>query len=282
MKKTCAYCGAAFDAKAAKCPKCGRAVKSAPVKAAEPPKKKHHGLLIFFIVFIFIVAVAAAAVIVDLNYMRIPFVDDILTSIGIVDKKQEKEDEVTTEAESETESETETEPYSEPDDEQVTVEFVDPDTIYKHIDEKIAVDSSPDVRTEKEAVKEFAALGFDRYPVTYSYDMDGNLIATATEASSAGTEKHPVYNTFYITESGDYWTLLQINGCMIATPVSYNLNSGDTVKVVLAETDSVTSFSATNNTFYVTSPDETELRVIKVDKIDAQTLESITADDLKG
>lgn len=141
--------------------------------------------------------------------------------------------------------------------------------------------TSADVLTEKQVSRSLTGLGFTDYPITSDYTMDGTYYRAA-EISQGSGDKHPVYETYYVTKDDHVWMIFVINGKVMANPVSYNLQSGLGVQVIISETESVISYDGTTNQFYETVPNASELVVKVVDKIDAQTLETLTFEVIDG
>jgi len=139
---------------------------------------------------------------------------------------------------------------------------------------KIEVTKSDKVQTEKEALISFENRGFTS-AVTYEYDMNGTY-SEPTEAS-ANSDKHPEYDTIFFSNNQIIWSVLEINGKIMAVPVSYN-NESDT-PVVFSETDTLISYDSATNTFFETKPKD--IRVITVDRIDAKYINSLSMDKIK-
>ena len=134
-------------------------------------------------------------------------------------------------------------------------------------------------RTEAEAYKNLADRGFTSMPITADYTMDGTYTG-AKEIVDTATEKHPAYSTYYVSATGLVWNIFEINGAVFANPLSYNMELQTGVQVMFSETDTVTSYDSTLNKFYVTKPDETVLDVKTIGRIDAATLDTITAEGM--
>lgn len=145
--------------------------------------------------------------------------------------------------------------------------------------EKIPAKKSKDVLTESQAFQVFRDRGFDQFPIKTEYAMDGKY-HEAIEISKENGTKHPKYYCNYITENGDYWTIVILNGQIMASPVSYNLQAQRKVAVVFAEDTVVTAYDSTSNTFFKIIPKEAMMVVIKVERIDAQTLELLTFEEI--
>ena len=140
---------------------------------------------------------------------------------------------------------------------------------------ELDINDSNQVRTEAETYNNFADRGFTKNPITTEYAMDGKYYKP-TDISSYSSSKHPVYQTQYITANGDVWIIIEINGVIMANPLSYNAESNLDVMVVLSESATVTSYDSTTNKFYETIPNKTELIVKTVSRIDAETLDNLT------
>ena len=144
------------------------------------------------------------------------------------------------------------------------------------IADKIPAQSSPSVRTEAQAIQDLADRGFDQYPVTTSYAMDGGLgeEAAASEASDAS---HPLYQTFYASGDNALWSIQQVNGQVTANPVTYNAEAGWDVAHIVSERETVYTYDGAANQFYEIVPAPAELIVKVVDRIDAGTLDALDA-----
>lgn len=145
----------------------------------------------------------------------------------------------------------------------------------------VDVNGSNAIQSENELNNNLTARGFGDYPIISEYSMDGEYYES-TEISETSMEEHPIYQTFYVTASGDVWTIFVINGAVMANPVSYNMQSDLGVQVMISESETVTSYDSTTNKFYVTVPDESVLIVKVVERIDAETLESLTFEVIEG
>lgn len=145
---------------------------------------------------------------------------------------------------------------------------------------EIDVNDSNDVLTESETCTELTGRGFEEYPITTEYSMDG-VYSDASNISDDSSNKHPIYQTFYVSSNGDLWTVFVINGSVLANPVSYNLQSGRSVQAIVSEAETVMSYDSTTNRFYETIPHESALVLITVDKIDAETLDKLTAGEIE-
>lgn len=135
--------------------------------------------------------------------------------------------------------------------------------------------ASDDVLSGSKTLEELENRGFTNYALTSTYSMDGTYHDPVIITPDS-KEKHPIYETIHQTESGELWSILVINGKFMANPLSYNLQSGRSVQIILSESETVTSYDGTTSTFYETIPDSGTMIIITVDRIDAQTLEEYT------
>ena len=143
------------------------------------------------------------------------------------------------------------------------------------------VKKSKTVQSENQAIKALCDRGFDQEAVTYDYSIDGELLNDDKEASNC-KEKHPIYHTYYTTPNEDVWMIDVVNGSITANPISYNLESDRGANLIFSETKEITGYSSKANTFYKTIPDESELIVKIVDKINSDTLDKLTNDKIAG
>lgn len=140
------------------------------------------------------------------------------------------------------------------------------------------VASSQYIHTESEAYDSFVERGFDGSQVMYEYTMDGTYLGE-NEISRSSSSKHPMYQVYYATTSGDIWMILEINGSFFATPITYNFSNAQNVPVILSETDTITSYDSSTNKFYVNIPNASQTVIKTVSKIDAETIEKLTSEE---
>lgn len=141
----------------------------------------------------------------------------------------------------------------------------------------VDVNTSDDVPTEEEVMTLLSARGFVDFPITFDYGMDGAYVGEEEITGDAAT-KHPMYQTFFISENQELWTIFVINGAVIANPVSYNLESTRETQLLISESQEITSYDSNANKYYVTIPKESAVIVRTVDKIDAETLNQLTCE----
>ena len=120
---------------------------------------------------------------------------------------------------------------------------------------------------------------FDNTDITYAYSIDGEYTGDA-EIGDGQSVKHPMYRTVYVTEKGVAWCVFVINDKIFANPVSYNLESDRESELVLSETETITGYDDETNQFYVTIPKSSEVILKVVDRIDAETLERLTIEEI--
>ena len=99
--------------------------------------------------------------------------------------------------------------------------------------EKLPVKDSSEVLTEDQAIQVFHERGFNQNKVLAEYSMNGEY-QPAFEISGATNKKYPKYIYYYTTQSGDFWTILIYNGQILANPLSYNLQSGKSVQLIVS------------------------------------------------
>lgn len=297
MPKFCGKCGSQIDEATGKCPKCdsnieknstdinntnsdfSKATKRSlnenekkdidnKIKQREnkgdSPKKAKSKVKSFFIKLItllLVLSILAGSITCFLAYFDIidvPVVDSFFSLIGV--KKDEENNE----------------------QESYEAEYIDADEYFENnsdVISEINAKDSKDVKTEKETVEELSTRGFKDLAITTEYDMEGEY-STKTNISASSTDKHPMYEMMYATDNGDIWNIMIINGCVVANPVSYNLQSTRDAQLIISETDTVISYDSVTNKFFETEPNESELIVKKVSKIDAETLKNLTIEEI--
>ena len=141
------------------------------------------------------------------------------------------------------------------------------------------VADSDSTQTEQEVIGFLADRGFTEYAVTTDYSYDGEYYRPY-EISDSSTDMHPIYQSYYVNSRGELWALIVIDGCLMATPASRNVNSPDLVPVVVSESSEIVSYDSTTNSYYRTVPDDSVMVVREVDEINAGTLDLITVEVL--
>lgn len=217
--------------------------------AAKPWWKKILSILIRCLVWLLVMMLIATGIVYALirfSIIDMSLVEDALVCIGVVEQFQ-----------------TETVNADE--------YFQNNATIVDVIDASI----SEDVLTESQVFSILRDRGFTEYPITCNYSMDGTYDPEMVFSENS-TTMHPMYETYYITSEDEVWTIFVINGAIMAQPVSYNLQSGLGVEVLLSETNTLTSYDGVTNQFYETIPNDSTIILKTVDRIDAETLETLT------
>lgn len=144
----------------------------------------------------------------------------------------------------------------------------------------IDVEKSEDVMTETEAIKFFADRGFSMSPVTYEHSINGDYIYDG-EAIDGSDEKHPIYETIYLSIHNEAWSLLLVDGKLFANPVSFNLESNLQSQLLISESESIVSYDDQINKFFVTIPKKSAAIVKTINKIDADSLNQLTVEVIK-
>ena len=167
-------------------------------------------------------------------------------------------------------------------DESIPVEIVDADEYYEQNATVISVTdahTSEEVQTEKEILNDLEKRGFSETPAFTDYDMDGTF-HEEIQIGDMPADKHPKYIAYYVTENNEVWTLIWINGKIMANPVSYNLQSTRPVQLVISETDAINGYDNHTGKFYKTIPNDNALIVKVVENIDKDLLESLTIEEI--
>ena len=167
-------------------------------------------------------------------------------------------------------------------DESIPVEIVDADEYYEQNATVISVTdahTSEEVQTEKEILNDLEKRGFFFFFAFTDYDMDGTF-HEEIEIGDMPADKHPKYIAYYVTENNEVWTLIWINGKIMANPVSYNLQSTRPVQLVISETDAINGYDNHTGKFYETIPNDNALIVKVVESIDKDLLERLTIEEI--
>lgn len=143
----------------------------------------------------------------------------------------------------------------------------------------INVSDSTEMMTESGVIQFLKDRGFGDCEVSYDYTADGKCVGSE-EVGMGTAEKHPKYIVTYQTPKGDIWFIFVINGDIVACPYTYLVESENHTYVIVSESEHVTSYSAETNQFYEVIPEKSEATVMTVPKIDAETLNNITSEEM--
>lgn len=304
MQKFCKKCGQKLDEKTGLCPDCDksmnrkekRTAKKEYKKAAKKEKKaekwaqltmgqkiKRVCLKILIVVLILLLLTGGATgALVYFDIVNIPVIAEIFDFLGIKNAE--------TEVDNNNNSDIPSPSYEEKNKELEELDKeiekalselentpIDADAYFQSNSTVISeteVNSSNTVHSETEAYNNLNGRGFTG-SVETEYSMSGEYCGT-TVISDTSPTKHPIYQTTYVTDNGDIWSIFEINGVVMADPVSYNLQSESGVQVLISETEAVISYDSRKNKFYETIPNESEVDVKTVSRIDAETIENLT------
>ncbi len=145
--------------------------------------------------------------------------------------------------------------------------------------ETIDASASSEILTEAEAISLLHDRGFNQYPVKYSYSLDG-IYRGETVAEETSNNRHPTYQTNYLSDTGILWTIHIVSGQIFASPVLLSLDDPFGKPILFSESSTLISYDNTTNKFFMTIPHEDTAIVRVVAKIDNTTLNNLTGEGL--
>lgn len=230
------------------------------------------------ILMLLLLAGGVTGALVYFDVFDVPFIEDVFVFCGI--KKDGKEQENISQSDA-----TEEAVSAENDgSRQYSVEHPDADAYYRENSEVLSETKASEADTclsEKDAYNFFAERGFDQYPITTSYAIDGEYIESV-EITQSSSDKHPMYETIYMTENGDVWSITIVNATITAYPVTYNIQENKEIHVMLSEADNMMCYDSEQDKFYHTVPHDDVLILKTIEKISADVLEQLTFGDIDG
>lgn len=143
----------------------------------------------------------------------------------------------------------------------------------------VDVKTADSVYSESSVINDLQSRGFDSYPINSEYSMDGEYYDSA-EVSSESDDRHPMYETYYLSPDNNLWIIYAVNDAVFAMPVDYNLDHQDNAPFVVTESNEIVSYDSYTNKFYTLLPNADTFRIIKADKIDTEILNKLTAEGL--
>ncbi len=258
-----------------------------------PLKQKFKKIGIRALIIVLTLAIltgAGAAALVYFDVVDIPVITSIFDFLGIKssEKNQQEEENSETNDDGTLESIDSSDAVIAKDIEELDKEIenalndldsveVNADEYFKNNSQIIAsveAAASGSIHTEADAYNNFVARGFTD-TIESCYTMSGEYYSP-TAISSASTEQHPYYQTTYTDKNNNNWMIYEINGKIMANPVSYNAQTDTGVQVMISETEAVMSYDSVTNIFYETIPNKSELEVKTVELINAETLDDLT------
>lgn len=168
--------------------------------------------------------------------------------------------------------------------EESVLDYIDSEEYYEENSEIVSVvpvnDSDNNV-SEEELIYELNERGFDNIQVTTSYSMDGEY-SDPEVITDSSEDEHPSYEFLYVSESDEYWSVIVIDGKIMALPLSYNLVFENVIPIVVSETGEVVSYDSSTNSYFYTIPNNDRYDVRTVERIDAVTLAEMTVEELEN
>lgn len=264
----CGKCGTKLDKKTGLCPNCdAKQLKRTKKGSVSLGRRILHFLIraLLILLLLIILGLSAILILAHFNVIHLPTIESIVRDIGA--KKTTPDS-----------NHNDMEPINLDD---YKIEAPNPNDIFNDHFEIVEVTDIADSNnslTEEELIIILNERGFTEYPITTNYDMEGHYSDSKEVAPS--TEKHPIYETSYISSNNEYWIISVVDGDIMATPVNFNIESNSNTSVLISESNYVTSYVSSTNQFYRTIPDESVLDVIVVDKINTDALDRLTLEEL--
>lgn len=282
----CRKCGSKIPDGSEFCPKCGesqgvprpstskdhRESLKDPKPSKKKPKKNPFAKFIKTITTIAIVLIVVLLAVLVTDYF------DIIDYKGIIERNRAIQERKKEEDLDRRISESVHEIISEPDEtpDQNAAQYFEERS--SEITAVKPANESKMIETENEVVFDFSSRGIDQFEITSDYDKEGSYNETTVDESS--NESHPLYRTYYVNKKNEMWQIYSINGQVVAEPLSYDLESERSARILFSEKDTITSYDSETNSFYETVPKEEELILIKVVRIDADLMEKYTKEEL--
>lgn len=271
MANYCGKCGSKLDDTTGLCPNCDKEqfeeVKPQTQKTQAKPNVAKR--ILKFLLALLLTILLLGGSIGALSYfdvINIPGMDKLFSNMGI--QKQDRDSEDLDE--------------SSINYENYKVEPLDAEEYFQEnaeIVETVDAKNSPKVLTESGVTTMLKDRGFSGRPITANYSMEGEY-SEDFEISDTSETKHPTYQTYYQNKSGELWIILVVEGDIVANPLSFNLQSSLGAQLIVSESDTVTSYDSTTNKFFRTKPKDSAVILRTVERVDATTLDSLTAGEL--
>ena len=237
---------------------------------------------VIIILSVYTAALITLSTLVYLDKINIPFLNDIFISMGIKEPAVRPP-----EAPKADETSKEDVPVKDPADEMILTDQyeVTPPDAEEYFNNNstvlsvLNVEDAETVLSESEVYDLLTERGFEEYEIVTDYYMDGEF-EDDMEISRYSSDKHPIYQTYYMTPEEDWWSIFIINNAIYANPVSYNLEDVTKVPVIISEKEEIISYDSTTNKYYVNQPNDSVILVKTVERIDSETLDRLTKEEI--
>lgn len=133
--------------------------------------------------------------------------------------------------------------------------------------------------SESEVTKLLNQKGFTDYPLIYNYSLSGDY-NNDQEGDPSSEVKHPMYGTYYASNTGELWYITVVGKELYATPLSYNISENMSVQTIISSSDWIMGYDDEEDRFFKVIMKNTALIVKVVDKIDAETLDKLTTEEV--
>ena len=215
--------------------------------------------------------------------VSIPVVDQFLSVFGMEYKPESLAVADTEEKEKKTDTETQvedTEDIEPVDVDDYKVEPADAEEYFKgkaQIMQTIDVEKSQSLQSESDIYTFFGDRGWSDLVIVSDYNIKGTYTDSEVIDNYSST-LHPEYDTMYISDqTGVCWYITVTNGVIMAQPLSFYDENNFEYRVIIAETDSLMGYDSNEDKFYQIVPEESYAKTIKVDRVDKETLDSLTS-----
>ena len=130
------------------------------------------------------------------------------------------------------------------------------------------------LKTEAEALALLRERGFDQFAVSCPFALEGDG-QWNREASEDCDDKHPTYETTYLTEDFTLWHVYLNGDSLLATSPAIDARAG--TSVIYSEKERVLSYDTNTDSFYEVAPNASSQELRVVERINAELLEAVTA-----
>lgn len=261
MAKFCGKCGSPVDDKTGSCPHC-----DAPAHVGAKNKRKGSAAPILTAVILVIILAAAGTV-----YLLF---SGKLSAIGRGENTAASSDtEQSGDVSGDEDNTDDTDDVIDLSSNYEVPEF-DADEYYENnteLKKTISVRKSDTVSNEGDVYKLFNERGFDPDAVFYEYLIDGTYCGEQ-QISRYSSEEHPMYRCYYSSSDDSAWMITEANGELFAMYLSEDVTAP---RLIVSESDTVTSYDSTTNKYYVNVPDSAQAQIKKVKTIEVETLDRL-------
>lgn len=152
---------------------------------------------------------------------------------------------------------------------------------YKENSEILEVNEvTSDVTFSETEINDFLSeRGFMDLSVSYRFSLEG-AYDSQKEINNESDVKHPMYEAYYVSKNNEIYYLNIIGKNIYVNPISYCNEHNPEIPIIISENNWTTGYDFDEDKFFKIIPKDTAATLITIDKITAETLDSLRIEEV--